>query len=137
MKANQSPNLTMVSPSTTKHLIIPFRQNIPNHSAHPSQPQKKPFFSEGRIEEELLKDSSNTPLAKKVKAKLLQKRTPHNIHILAIPNEMIKVFLHLPKKQTKRSNKKSPPLSKPINSVNSPSKTCQIKNLTFLRTLIL
>ena len=100
MKSNQTPN-PMVPFLTTKNPIIPF----PPTTTHTSASQKKhPFLSEGRMEEELLDRSTNTPSTNKVKAKLLQKRAPHSTHVLAIPKEMIKVFLRFPTKQSTQPN---------------------------------
>ena len=49
--------------------------------------------------------------------KLLQKKAPQTPRILAIPKKIIKVFLHLLTKPTKKSYKEGPP-NRPVNTVN-------------------
>ena len=122
---------------TCKHQIIsliPLIENIPNYNTHPCKPQKMAFLLERRMEEELLNCRPNTSLASKTE--LSQERAPHKPLILTLPKEMIKIFLHLPTKNTtERPNKRASPPNKPINSVHTSKQNLPDKEAQFLRNL--
>ena len=125
IKSNKEPNL-IVALSLPRNTLSILSSQISQITTHtPASHKKWPFFLKGRMKKELLDHLVNAPLASIANTKHLQNRAPHNLYILSVPKEMIKVFLSSKRQKGPTSEVL---LTNLLTMFTQPSKTCQIKN---------